>query len=252
MKYYAVKTGRQSGVYRNWSDCASQVKGYPGNKYKSFNSKAEAEAYIGAGHPRTGTGGGGSSANRPSRAAARAKPAHPATQTLGAVAQPQPGSVVNIYTDGACSNNQARKQGRSKAGYGVYYGPGDPRNHSGRVAGEQTNNRGELQGIVHALQTSLGECKSGKSKHFVIHTDSKYSIDAITAWSKKWEQNNWKSSTGSDVLNKDLIQASRKLIGEIEQHSGKVDFSKVKGHSGHPGNDMADRLAVDGCEKELR
>lgn len=42
-KYYAVRVGRQTGVYDNWADCEAQVKGFKGAKYKSFASKSIAE-----------------------------------------------------------------------------------------------------------------------------------------------------------------------------------------------------------------
>ncbi|MBE5961056.1 MAG: hypothetical protein E7256_06655 [Lachnospiraceae bacterium] len=45
-KYYAVKIGRNPGVYDTWDLCEEQVKGFTGSKYKAFNTKEEAEAYI--------------------------------------------------------------------------------------------------------------------------------------------------------------------------------------------------------------
>lgn len=46
-KYYAVKVGKTPGIYRTWDECKAMVDGYPGAKYKSFPSLAEAEAFIG-------------------------------------------------------------------------------------------------------------------------------------------------------------------------------------------------------------
>lgn len=45
-KYYAVKAGRQPGIYFTWDDCKAQVHGFPGALYKSFTSKEEAEVYL--------------------------------------------------------------------------------------------------------------------------------------------------------------------------------------------------------------
>lgn len=42
-KYYAVRVGRQTGVFDNWADCEAQVKGFKGAKFKSFASKSMAE-----------------------------------------------------------------------------------------------------------------------------------------------------------------------------------------------------------------
>ncbi|MCL2291447.1 MAG: ribonuclease H family protein [Bacteroidetes bacterium] len=42
-KYYVVWQGRVCGVFNNWNDCKAQVDGFEGAKYKSFETKAEAE-----------------------------------------------------------------------------------------------------------------------------------------------------------------------------------------------------------------
>ncbi|ATZ21009.1 viroplasmin family protein [Mesoplasma coleopterae] len=46
MKYYAVKKGRNIGVYTTWDECKAQVEGFNNAVYKSFSSKADAEAFI--------------------------------------------------------------------------------------------------------------------------------------------------------------------------------------------------------------
>ncbi len=43
-KYYVVWEGATPGIYESWAACQLQIKGYPQAKYKSFASKAEAEA----------------------------------------------------------------------------------------------------------------------------------------------------------------------------------------------------------------
>lgn len=45
-KYYAVQIGKVPGIYFTWDDCKAMVDGYPGAKYKSFTSLAEAEAFV--------------------------------------------------------------------------------------------------------------------------------------------------------------------------------------------------------------
>ena len=45
-KYYAVKKGRQTGIFLTWSDCEQQVKGYKGAIFKSFSTKQEAQEYL--------------------------------------------------------------------------------------------------------------------------------------------------------------------------------------------------------------
>ena len=43
-KWYVVYGGRVPGVYDEWDDCLKQVNKFKGNNYKSYKSKAEAEA----------------------------------------------------------------------------------------------------------------------------------------------------------------------------------------------------------------
>ncbi len=48
-KYYVVWVGRVPGVYDNWNDCEEQILNFPGAKYKSFSSSAEAaQAFRGS------------------------------------------------------------------------------------------------------------------------------------------------------------------------------------------------------------
>ena len=46
-KLYAVKKGRQPGLYNTWKEAEEQVKGYRNAVHRSFSSKKEAETYLG-------------------------------------------------------------------------------------------------------------------------------------------------------------------------------------------------------------
>ena len=47
-KYYVVWVGVEPGVYDSWTECQLQINGYPGARFKSFDSREEAvEAYRG-------------------------------------------------------------------------------------------------------------------------------------------------------------------------------------------------------------
>lgn len=46
MKYYAVKKGRESGIYTTWEECKKQVDGFSGAIYKSFPTELEAKEYL--------------------------------------------------------------------------------------------------------------------------------------------------------------------------------------------------------------
>ena len=46
MKYYAVKKGRNPGIYTSWDSCLKEVKGFSGAIYKSFKTKEDALAFL--------------------------------------------------------------------------------------------------------------------------------------------------------------------------------------------------------------
>ena len=46
-KYYAVKSGRKTGIFESWSECEEQIKGYSGALFEGFSDIASAKAYIG-------------------------------------------------------------------------------------------------------------------------------------------------------------------------------------------------------------
>ncbi|KAF8561299.1 hypothetical protein P879_11723, partial [Paragonimus westermani] len=56
-----------------------------------------------------------------------------------------------VYTDGACVGPSTLRQ----AGYGVYWGPADPRNVSERLSGEQTSNRAEIEHSKGSIEKSF-------------------------------------------------------------------------------------------------
>ncbi|KAG8743363.1 hypothetical protein FRC10_012167 [Ceratobasidium sp. 414] len=75
---------------------------------------------------------------------------------------------VEVWTDGSCLANGKQNP---RAAYGVYFGEDDPRNDANRVPGVQTNNRGELLGVIRAL-----EIVDENVSELTIYTDSQYTI----------------------------------------------------------------------------
>jgi ribonuclease HI len=47
MKFYAVRIGREPGIYTTWEQAKKQVMGFSGAKYKSFKTRKEAENFMG-------------------------------------------------------------------------------------------------------------------------------------------------------------------------------------------------------------
>lgn len=50
-KYYAVRKGVKTGIFRTWEECRASVSGYSGAEYKSFPSFEQAEAFLKGGGP---------------------------------------------------------------------------------------------------------------------------------------------------------------------------------------------------------
>ena len=96
-----------------------------------------------------------------------------------------------------------------------------------------TNNMGELMAVLDLLQQTA---HLDESLH--VFCDSLYVINSVTKWMKGWKRKGWKKGDGKPVLNIDLMKA---LDAAMEGRA--VTFEWVKGHSGHPLNEEADRLA---------
>ncbi len=45
-KFYAIRKGKQTGLFTSWEQCKPLVQGYPGAVYKSFQTEQEALAYL--------------------------------------------------------------------------------------------------------------------------------------------------------------------------------------------------------------
>ncbi len=133
---------------------------------------------------------------------------------------------VIVYTDGACRGNPG------PGGWGALlrYG-GVEKTLSGGEA-ETTNNRMELKAVIEALRALKRSCRID------LYTDSSYVRNGITQWLPRWQANGWRTAARAPVKNQDLWQELDAL-----RHRHQVDWHWVKGHSGHPDNEAADRLA---------
>jgi ribonuclease HI len=138
---------------------------------------------------------------------------------------------IEIFTDGACKGNPG------PGGWGaiIRYGTHEKEITGGE--GDTTNNRMELSAAIHALNTLIEPCQVS------LYTDSKYVCDGITKWVPGWQRNGWKNASKQPVRNSDLWHD---LIEASSRH--EIQWLWVKGHSGHPENDRADKLASDAAE----
>ncbi|MEA3422723.1 MAG: RNase H family protein [Bacillota bacterium] len=127
--------------------------------------------------------------------------------------------IVNIYTDGGCSNNQ------SDINFGGWGAILEYNNVTKELYGSEantTNNRMEMTALIEGLK-ALKE----KKIEVNIYSDSSYLIECFrNRWYDKWLLNGWKTSTKKPVENKDLWETLLSLVNSFE----KISFNRVKGH----------------------
>ncbi|TXI12478.1 MAG: ribonuclease HI [Polynucleobacter sp.] len=150
----------------------------------------------------------------------------PAPTTLG---------KVTIYTDGACKGNPG------PGGWGVVLKSGDKEKHLHGGETLTTNNRMEMTAVIEALKALKMPC------HVSLYTDSKYVMQGVTEWLSGWKARGWKTAGKDPVKNIDLWQEIDSLLGTHE-----ITWHWVKGHAGHPGNELADALANKGVEEHMK
>jgi ribonuclease HI len=80
-----------------------------------------------------------------------------------------------------------------------------------------------------------------------LHTDSKYVQKGICEWIHSWKKQDWRTSDKKQVKNNDLWKQLDQLA---QQH--QIEWFWVRGHSGHDGNEQADKLANQGVESVIK
>jgi ribonuclease HI len=124
-KFYVVWKGRKTGIFSSWEQCAAQVQGFTGARYKSFPNRAAAEqAFKGKYTAQVG------------------KPASGGNWLFS----PNPPIAESYCVDAACSGSPGPMEYR-----GVDLRSGKEIFHQGPYQ-RGTNNIGEFLAIVHALK----------------------------------------------------------------------------------------------------
>jgi ribonuclease HI len=133
-----------------------------------------------------------------------------------------------IFTDGASRGNPGH------GGWGTIIVSNDRVAELGGSEKNTTNNRMELQAIISAC-----EMLKGHSGLITIYSDSSYVLQGVTKWMTNWKINNWLTKQKTEVLNKELWES----LDEAIQHLS-IEWKKLPGHSGVPGNERADGVAT--------
>lgn len=138
-----------------------------------------------------------------------------------------------IYCDGACSGNPG------PGGWAAIVATPDQQvRELGGFQFETTNNQMELTAAIEAL-----ESVAQNPGPIVLNTDSTYVIRGITQWIFGWRRNGWRTAEGKEVLNRPLWE---KLLAVVNKRGKEnpITWNYVRGHSGIPGNERVDALAV--------
>ncbi len=142
--------------------------------------------------------------------------------------------AVEIFTDGACRGNPG------PGGWGALlrYGSYEKMLKGGELL--TTNNRMELTAAIVALASLKRGCD------VLLTTDSNYVMQGISMWLADWKRRGWKTAARKPIKNEDLW---RKLDAISGKH--RIEWRWIKGHSGHPENEQADRLANEAIDELL-
>nr|MBP8207178.1 DNA polymerase III subunit epsilon [Acinetobacter sp.] len=138
-------------------------------------------------------------------------------------------SEITLYVDGACRGNPGL------GGWGAYIITESEEHKLCGGEPESTNNRMELTAAIEGIAFCPMDAK------LIVWTDSIYVKRGITEWIQGWKKKNWK-----DVKNPDLW---KKLDATCQGRN--IEWNWIKGHAGHPGNEMADQLANLGADQTL-
>jgi ribonuclease HI len=219
--FYAVRTGKVTGIFQTWDECKASVDGYPGAEYKGFSTEEAAKEYLAGGvktrtvevSPKLPKGASAKSCLKLSKAAKRPLP--PQVACL-------PGQVV-AYVDGSFD----KKVKRYSFGCVLITPEGEIGEWSGNGDNPESlalrNVTGEMLGAMFAVKWCI------KNNYPAI--DIRYDYSGIEMWATgKWKTNN---------------PLTQKYAAYMRQNGQriKISFTKIAAHTGDYYNEMADKLA---------
>ncbi|MDF1698144.1 MAG: ribonuclease H family protein [Saprospiraceae bacterium] len=178
-KYYAVWAGHRPGVYDSWQTCQMQIKNFPGAKYKSFKTEAEAEEALSEPYKKHI---GNSTKKKQSNSGSH----------KGIIKQ-------SVSVDAACSGNPGIMEYR-----GVHTGTKEEIFYQGPYK-DGTNNIGEFLALVHALALF-----KKLNNNTIIYTDSRTAM----AWVKNKKVKTTLKKNARNAVLFDLMDRAIKWLNE--------------------------------------
>jgi len=174
-KFYVVWKGRQTGIFHSWEECSAQVSGYPGARYKAFESLPAAKVAL--------------------RGSDEQNHVKPDSSQVWLLAPTQP-LLPSVCVDAACSGMPGPVEWR-----GVQTESGEQIFHQGPYP-DGTNNVGEFLALVHALawmekhnasmpiysdsKTALAWIRAGKCRTELQRTERNAELFALIERAEAW------------------------------------------------------------------
>ena len=203
--YYAVKNGRNPGIYNTWAECEKEVKGFKEAKYKKFKTYEEAVAFIEENKDLLQN-----NANNKLK-----------DKSIVEVNDIEENEVI-AYVDGSYSlDTKTFSYGMvlfTTEGKEVFSGKDNQKDLA-----DMRNVAGELMGAMEAMKISVSKGKNTLYLH--------YDYMGIEEWAK----GNWKTNKGGTKAYKEYYDSIKDKLNVV--------FIKVLAHSGVEFNEEADILA---------
>jgi ribonuclease HI len=247
--YYVVKKGYQPGIYKTWLECKKAVEGFKGPIYKKFSSFDEANTFFKS-EVKTSTLSTSRDTNKISLGNSLSSISAEEMQKIKEMSKHIKSSPYsddlnyningwNCITDNENANTNALSDiyiftdgsARKSKGNAEYYNSG-----VGVYLGYQcinikeqynnkTNNQCELMAMDYAFKLIVRYYRelSEIGKVVKIVSDSEYSIKACSIWLNQWKKNNWITSSGEPVKNRELIESIDSSMSRIKLINSKIE-----------------------------
>ena len=220
-RFYAVRRGREKGIFSSWEECKKQVVGFAGAEYKSFSSINDAQDYL----DQTFSG-----EERPKKKKmSREQKLEYYKNVAENLSNEIPKGKMIAYVDGSFD----KEKNRYSCGC-VMITQGDVSVFSDfgmrPEAVPSRNVAGELTAAMYAVKAAA---EKGIRDVTIYHDYS-----GIAKWYKK----EWKAQSFCAARYLEFMEKYRPYM--------EISFVKVEGHSGVPLNEYADILAKSALEKE--
>lgn len=106
-----------------------------------------------------------------------------------------------------------------------------------------TNNKMELEAVIRGLkglvEKWIEDRFSDRDAPVFVYSDSKYVVEGIEKWVPSWKARGWKKADNKEPENLVLWRE----LEELKINFNRISFVWVKGHSGHPQNELCDKMA---------